>query len=812
MANTLSIGAISARQCSQQKTRISSDWALWEHYSCSLFSATVESMVPLVLQRLFPLALLVAACGTASNPEDAFDASDVTGINPSNLGVSASRDASKLRFRIFSSRATRIELNLFAEASGKDAALQIPLKRTGDTWSVDVSRAALNAAGVRGAVYYGYRAWGPNWRYIEAWQPGSDLGFVSDVDADGNRFNPNKLLLDPYAREMSHDPVTASQPDGAAYGTGAEHRLKDTARIAPKGIVVDPAPRISGRPTRAFKDETIYEVHVRGLTMGDTRLPLTERGTYKAAGSRAKALRELGITAVEFLPVQETQNDANGSDSTQGSNYWGYMTLAYFAPDRRYAADKSPGGPTREFRQMVADFHAEGIKVYIDAVYNHTGEGGVWDQTGDVAGLYSFRGLDNPAYYVLTQDNRFNYDNTGVGGNFNVASKPARDLVIDSLAYWHTDLGVDGFRFDLASVLGNRCTQGCFEFDKLDPNNVLNRATKQLPVRPDSGGNGVDLIAEPWAIGSGTYQVGNFPSGWAEWNGTFRDTIRKAQNERGLSAISNGDLAARWAGSSDMYQDDGRKPWHSVNFVVAHDGFTLRDLYSYNRKNNLQAWPFGPSDGGEDTNHSWDQGGDAALQRQAARTGMTLLLLSSGVPMITGGDEYYRTQYGNNNAYNLDSEKNWLNESDRLQNRAFYTFSQRLLQFRQAHPMFRRADFFRGQDNDGNGLKDVTWYQVSGAEANATSMSSDEPAFLAMRIDGEEARDTLRSVYVAYNRGERSLDVTLPSTGAGKRWVLVSDTAAWMETQANFAASGQETPLDSQYTLNPRSLVLLAEQ
>ncbi|HEY1014012.1 MAG TPA: alpha-amylase family glycosyl hydrolase, partial [Herpetosiphonaceae bacterium] len=519
-------------------------------------------------------------------------------------------------------------------------------------------------------------------------------------------------------------------------------------------------------------------------------------------------------TAIEFLPIHETQNDANDvAATTAGDNYWGYATLNFFAPDRRYSFDKSAGGPTKEWKAMVAAFHAQGIKVYVDVVFNHTGEGGLYDGTGDTVNVLSWRGLDNPAYYELKSDNRFYADNTGVNGNFNAANTIARNQIIDSLAYWKNTLGVDGFRFDLASVLGNSCANTCFNFDKMDGANTLNRAVNELPVRPAGGGAGVDLIAEPWAIGDGTYQVGNFPSGWAEWNGIYRDTFRKDQNKLGAEAVTPGQLASRFAGSSDLYGDDGRKPWHSVNFIVAHDGFTLRDLYAYNSKQNTQPWPYGPSDGGEDNNNSWDQGGSASLQRQAARTGMALLMLSAGVPMINAGDEMYRTQYGNNNAYNLDSDKNWLNYGDATSNANFFNYSKKLMAFRNAHPALRPANFFSGTDSNGNGLKDIAWLTDGGWEADGAYMANAGNHFLAFRIDGTQFGDGASSIYVAYNGWSGNVTATLPANLPGKRWYRVGDTAPWMEGQDNFRAAGQEELLNvTSYGLAGRSLLLLIEK
>ena len=277
------------------------------------------------------------------------------------------------------------------------------------------------------------------------------------------------------------------------------------------------------------------------------------------------------------------------------------------------------------------------------------------------------------------------WDNTGVGGNYNTHNPTAQNLIVDSLAYWRNTLGVDGFRFDLASVLGNTCEHGCYNFDKMDAGNALNRIVVELPPRPVAGGTGTDLIAEPWAIGGNSYQVGGFPSGWSEWNGLYRDTVRQAQNKLGSVNVTTGQMATRFAGSSDLYGDDGRRPLNSVNFITAHDGFTLKDLYSCNGKNNGQAWPLGPSDGGEDNNNSWDQGGIATDQRKAARNGLALMMVSGGTPMIVGGDEYLRSLNCNNNPYNLDSSANWLVWSWNTDQANFRAFASAMIAFRKAH-------------------------------------------------------------------------------------------------------------------------------
>ena len=739
-------------------------------------------------------------------------------INSMKLGARYNATASAVTFRVYSSRATRIEVFLYKDAMGGQEIARFPLTRNTTTgvWSRTRALADLKSKlDSSGTVYYGYRAWGPNWPYKATWTKGSSVGFISDVDGAGNRFNPNKLLLDPYALEISHDPSNPVSIDGTVYASGAQYRLIDSGPLAPKGIVLKTmSENVGTRPTRALKDEVIYETHVRGLTRNDTSLPPAVRGTYKGAAMKAAQLAALGVTAVEFLPVQETQNDANDfrPNSTADANYWGYMTLNYFAPDRRYAFDRSPGGPTREFAQMVKAYHDVGIKVYIDVVYNHTGEGGAWngnDKT--VFNLYSWRGLDNPTYYVLTQDLQFNYDNTGVGGNYNTYNPIAQNLIVDSLAYWRDTLGVDGFRFDLASVLGNTCTAGCFNFDKMDPKTALNRIVRELPPRPEAGGAGIDLIAEPWAIGGNSFQVGGFPAGWAEWNGLFRDTFRKSQNQLGVANVPPGQMATFIGGSSHLYQNNGRRPWHSINFMVAHDGFTLHDLYACNHPSNKQAWPWGPSDGGSDDNISWDHGGSAVAQRQSARNGMAFLMLAAGVPMVTGGDEYLRSIRCNNNPYNLDSEGNWQSWSPTPEQAVFADYTRSLINFRKQHPALRPAVHYLGTDSNGNGMEQMRWFKPSGEVADAGFFNGSSNT-LAWRIDGTEFKDPAAAIYVAYNGSAERTSFVLPWPGDGRMWYRVTDTAAWNEKPQAVAAPGSETLIGGErsvYSVHGRSVVVL---
>ena len=772
------------------------------------------------------LALPLASCGPAQEPrqlEAIEGGQEAVGTQQQGaitwtLGAQYDSTKTNINFNVYSARATRIELYIYKTANGAQEAVKYVMTKntTTNVWSKSVAVSTLQTTyGITGPVYYGYRAWGPNWTYNTSWTKGSSLGFISDVDASGNRFNPNKLLVDPYALEISHDPTNPSNTDGTLYATGATHRLKDSGAWAPKGIVLAPDTTLIGtKPTRPLKDDVIYEVHLRGLTQGDASITSC-RGTYAGAAQKAASLAALGVTAVEFLPLQETDNDDNdvNATSTTDDNYWGYMTLNFFSPDRRYACDKSAGGPTREFKSMVKAFHDNGIKVFIDVVYNHTGEGGAWSSTDKTTyNVFTFRGLDNPTYYSLTSDMQNSWDNTGVGGNFNTFNPVAQDLIVHSLKYWKDELGVDGFRFDLASVLGNTCQHGCFNYDKLNTGTALNRIWRDLAPRPAAGGTGADLIAEPWAIGGNSYQVGNFPSGWAEWNGYYRDTFRKDQNQLGSATVTPGELASRFAGSSDLYSDDGRKPFNSINFLVAHDGFTLKDLYSYNTKNNLQAWPYGPSDGGEDHNISWDQGGIAADQRKAARNGFAFLMLSAGTPMFNGGDEFLRTQYGNNNAYNLDSSANWLNYSLSVDQQNFKAFAQRLIAFRKAHPALRPANFFSGVDNNGNVMEQMRWFQPSGAVADSAYMTNAGNHALAYRIDGTELGDTASAIYVAYNGWSGAVNFSLPWPGTGKSWYRVTDTCPWAEGASQVASPGSETFIGGEgysYGVCGRGLLLL---
>ena len=754
--------------------------------------------------------VLLIATATACPSSSRADLIYPAGTPP--LGAHYDGSGQSITFRLYSSRATAIDLYLYDVAMDAEEKLIVSMSKATDSdfWSANVTVANLQAKGITQTVFYGYRAWGPNWARDAGWTKGTPTGFVTDVDDRGNRFNPNKLLTDPYVAELSHDPENTTHDDGSVYVTGVANRIKDSGRFASKGIVLKPDNvDVGARPTRAFREEIIYEVHVRGLTMLDQTVPDNQRGTYAGAARKADYLKDLGVTAVEFLPVHEFNNDLNDLDPNSARNdYWGYDTLCFLAPERRYSSDKSPGGPTREFKAMVKAFHDRGIKVYLDVVYNHTGEGDVQNRDGSAINILSWHGLDNPAYYELTNNNVFYYDNAGVNGNFNCANKVSRDLIMDSLQYWSKVMGVDGFRFDLAAILGNaldhqRASDGQgFTYDKIPGDNVLNRAVSELPVRPPGGGKGVDLIAEPYT-GDGRQdgqQEGNFPSGWAEWNPRYRDNLREEQNRLGFTSVTPGNLATGFAGSSDLFQDDGRKPWHSVNSIVEHDGPTLHDLYTYNLA-------------GNSGRRAWDQGGDESLQRQAARDGFAFPLLSIGTPMFCGGDEFLRSTDGNDNPYNVDNKLSYLDWSLIQTNKNHYAFARRIIAFRRSHPALRPAEFFDGRDHNGNGVKDIAWFRDDGNEADPGYMDDKDRHFLGYRIDGTESGDSASSIYVGYNGWQDSVEITLPSAMTGRTWFRVADTAAWMENDGNCREAGQEDPLTAaHYKMDRRSVLLLIEK
>ncbi|HEY0480489.1 MAG TPA: alpha-amylase family glycosyl hydrolase [Kofleriaceae bacterium] len=741
-----------------------------------------------------------------------------------------SGEGSNLRVGVYAAHATRVLLEIYPAATGASAQYDYVMAKGADgNWRAEL-------ATVPGKTLYAFRAWGPNWTFSASWTPGSSAGFVSDVDASGNRYNPNKVLADPYARELSHDKTSpallAAGLDAGIYGTGgatyhgAAQRLFDTGPWAPKSVALADATATGTKPAIAARDEVVYEAHVRGLTAHASSMSLTAllagipgfagvvnipsgcRGTYQAAGLMAPYLQGLGVNVIELLPVHESDNDTIPLTQS-GGNYWGYMTDGYFAPDRHYACDRSPGGPTAEWKTMVKAFHDHGIEVWMDVVYNHTGEGGNADATKQNAQLAGLRGLDNIDFYALSGGDPASYfDTTGCGNNLNVASAAGRRLVLDSLRYWALQMGADGFRFDLGVELG-RDAAPSYGFN---PNAQLLKDIASL-----ASTSNLDVVAEPWDIGA--YGVGQFPSGWGEWNGKFRDATRRFFNGD-LSGASGATYADVFYGDFNDYGDQGG-PAKSVNLIVAHDGFTLADLVSYGAKTNAsRTWPFGPSDGGSDGNDSWDSGGDPALRRQRYRSLLTWQMFSRGVPMIVAGDEFARTQNGNNNPYNVDAPGTWNNygmiatdsphqtatgvtgeayhnnfatDAHADGKNALFQFARQLIGVRRASRALRQSDYAMAisfAKNDGSG----------GFDSHADRA-------VRIQLDGSAVGDADYLLYV--NNWSGTVTFTAPAPDAGKRWVRIIDTAAWAETHDNFWTDAQADTITGPYDAHAWSIVVL---
>lgn len=751
-------------------------------------------------------------------------------------GVAFDQATDTLTFTLFSKNATRTDLYLYDVSSGAEERMACTLTRgSGSIWSVTIPLGEIRNSGISSTIYYGYRCWEPNWPHDDSWRKGSAAGFVTDVDNDGNRFNPNKLLLDPYAREISHDPkprLSTIDPNEYLddFYTGDAFRERDTGKIAPKGIILlnQDTTSIGDKPERLLKDDIIYEVHVRGLTMRDEAVPADLRGTYKGAALKAPYLKKLGVTAIEFLPVQAFANEQNDDGNPLGDNYWGYMTLNYFSPNRRYSSDKGPGGPTREFKEMVRAFHEHGIKVFLDVVVNHTAEGILKRmsdgddsrqddarQFPDRACLLSFRGLDNASYYQLRSNPALDgdrtliryQDNSACGANLKMTEEAVRNLVLDALGYWSKEMGADGFRFDLASVLGNEDPDGAFRFGTGDPASILNRAVAELPARSVETPQGIDLIAEPWALGDGCYQIGNFPQGWSEWNDIFRDTFRRAENKVGVEDVKPWQIANALAGSDQQFR--GKKnpvPYHSVNYLVSHDEYILRDLYSCTK------------------DLCWDHQGDRSRQRKAVRNGLTILMVAAGVPMISGGDEFFRTLSGRKNTVAEDNDSVYLDwkhlssESGGTSEGSgpppdeilIYRFAANVFGFRNTHIALRPAAYFTGARSEQTGLRDIAWYGAEGSEMGDGYWNDAEKHFLGFRVDGKRVNDSVSSIYVGYNKGGAGIDINLPANLPRNRWYRVCDTAEWMESAGNWESSG--SLIDRHYHLHERSITIFVEK
>ena len=686
----------------------------------------------------------------------------------------ATWDGMGVNFALFSESAERVELCLF-DASGRNEVQRVALREQTD----QIFHGYLPQA--RPGLHYGYRVHGP-------YNPKA-----------GHRFNGHKLLLDPYARNI----VGSIRWHDALFGYRIGHSQddlsfdrRDSAPYLPRCKVVESAFTWGDdrHPKVPWHETVIYEVHVRGFTMRHPDVPPALRGTYAglACAPVIEYFKRLGVTTIELMPVHSFLDDRHLVERGL-RNYWGYNTIGFFAPEHRYSAT----GKVGEFKTMVRTLHEAGIEVILDVVYNHTAEGNERGPT------LCFRGVDNAAYYRLSPDDpRYYQDFTGCGNTLNMQHPRVLQLLMDSLRYWVTEMHVDGFRFDLASALAR-------ELHAVDRLSAFFDVLRQDPVL-----SRVKLIAEPWDLGSGGYQVGNFPVGWAEWNDKYRDTMRAYwKGEGGLI----GEFAQRLTGSSDLYNRSSRKPYASINFVAAHDGFTLADVVAYNDKHNEA--------NGEDNrdghghNLSWNCGvegptddpGVRALRAQQQRNFIATLLLSQGVPMLLAGDELGRSQRGNNNAYCQDNETSWLDWSQGDDARALLAFTERVAALRAAHPVFHRRDFFQGRPLHGSKVRDIVWLQPNGAEMTEQEWGHDHARALAVFLSGDGLNETdgrdraLRddSFVVMFNADAHPVAFTLPAElGLGTGELLI-DTAS--------ASAPAPSGLDPRqpYTLAGRALALV---
>jgi len=694
----------------------------------------------------------------------------------------ATWDGRGVNFSVFSESSDMVELCLF---EGTDQAKEERIRfreRTNGVWHIYIP-------GLKPGQLYGYRAQGP-------YEPEKGL-----------RFNRHKLLLDPYAkaigRELKWDDSLFGYQLGHA-DTDLSFDERDSAAFAPLGMVIDPAFDWSGeqRPKISWQDTVIYEAHVRGMTRLHPEVPEEQRGTYAGLASEPvlRHLRELGVTAVELMPVHHFLQEKHLLDRGL-ANYWGYNTLSYFAPEPSYAADRRrPGNVLREFKEMVKRLHNAGFEVILDVVYNHTAEG---NQAGPTL---SYRGLDNAAYYRTVADQpRYYMDYTGCGNTLNMVHPHSLQLLMDSLRYWVSEMHIDGFRFDLAAALAR-------ELKDVDQLGAFFDTIYQDPTLA-----AVKLIAEPWDLGEGGYQVGKFPPGWAEWNGKYRDTVRKFwKGEMGLHS----EIATRLSGSSDLYEHTGRLPSAGINFVTAHDGFTLRDLVSYDHKHN-EANKEENKDGTDD-NNSWNCGHEGETQDPAAlelrerqkRNLWCTLLFAQGVPMICGGDELSRTQQGNNNAYCQDNELSWTHWDLNERARAFLDFARRVVRFRRDHGNFRRRSFYEKDAAVGAHPDSVRWFRSDGKPMAAPDwedggwmrtigmfLGGDAPEIRT--AGGGPARDA--DFLLLLNAHHEAVEFRAPAGLEPNSWEVVFDTA-----QPDPQAARRTVRKSRKLPLAGRSFVMLA--
>ena len=663
--------------------------------------------------------------------------------------LGASYDGSGTNFSLFSEVAERIELCLF-DADGAETRIVLP-EVDGFVWHGFLPN-------IEPGQRYGYRVHGP-------YDPGA-----------GQRCNPNKLLLDPYSKAIDGTFDWNQSLFGYNFGDPDSRNDDDSAASMPKAVVISPFFDwgVDRAPRRGYAKTVIYEAHVKGLTQTHPDIPEASRGTYSAIAHPVVIdhVKSLGATAIELMPVHHFANDATLIDKGL-SNYWGYNTIGFFAPDSKYSSSATPGGQVQEFKAMVRALHEADIEVILDVVYNHTAEGNHLGPT------LSMRGIDNAAYYRLVDDDqRYYLDYTGTGNSLNVGHPHSLQLIMDSLRYWVIEMHVDGFRFDLAASLA----RGFYDVDRLS---AFFDLVQQDPIVSQ-----VKLIAEPWDVGPGGYQVGNFPPQWTEWNGKYRGTVRDFW--RG-EAATLGEFAYRLTGSADLYEHTARRPVASVNFVTAHDGFTLRDLVSYNEKHNEANGE--DNNDGESDNKSWNCGAEGptddpeinALRGRQQRNFLTTTLLSQGVPMISHGDELGRTQGGNNNGYCQDNEITWIDWAHA--DTALLEFTRTVSALRAAHPVFRRRRFFDGlpvRRRGVEGMPDISWFQPDGSEMSDEDWDSGFGKSVAVYLNGQgipglDARGhrvTDDSFVLCFNAHHEPIEFTLPPEEFGPAWTPVIDTAA----------------------------------
>ncbi|GAA0234100.1 glycogen debranching protein GlgX [Cryptosporangium japonicum] len=695
--------------------------------------------------------------------------------SPYPLG--ATYDGGGTNFALFSEVAERVELCLFDE-DGTETRIDLP-EREALVWHGYLPRIV---PGQR----YGYRVHGP-------YDPGAGL-----------RCNPNKLLLDPYAKAIDGEYTWGQELFSYNFGDPGSFNDADSAPNAARSVVINPFfDWANDRPLRIpYHESVIYETHVKGITERHPDIPEDVRGTYSGLAHPVMIdyFKKLGVTAVELMPVHQFVHDS-GLLEKGLRNYWGYNTIGFFAPHNGYASFQGHGSQVQEFKSMVKALHRAGMEVILDVVYNHTAEGNHLGPT------LSFRGIDNAAYYRLVDDDKqYYYDTTGTGNSLNVRHHESLRLIMDSLRYWVTEMHVDGFRFDLAASLAR-------EFHSVDRLAAFFDLVNQDPIVSQ-----VKLIAEPWDVGDGGYQVGGFPPLWTEWNGKYRDTVRDFwRGEPGTL----GEFASRFAGSSDLYEVDGRRPIASINFVVAHDGFTLTDLVSYNEKHNDANGE--DNNDGESHNRSWNTGVEGptdspeilALREQQKRNFLATLLLSQGVPMIAHGDELGRTQQGNNNVYCQDNELSWVDWESARDHEVLTRFAAALIRLRADHPLFRRRRFFRGEPVGDSGVEDIAWLRPDGRPMEPSDWTADGAQAIVVFLNGQgiPESDALGEAIVddsfllVFNPAGEAVECTLPEAEYGRAWEVVVDTAdplllAPSETAGNLKAGGG-------VTIEPHSVAVL---